>query len=85
MTPASSEDEYVASEASSSGGESESEMLADLEQLRATVATRSQKTKSTTRPTPASSKKKKPLKKKKAAATTDDREKKRSTSFSPEE
>jgi hypothetical protein len=70
MTPATSEDEYVASEASSNASESESETLADLEQLRATVATRSQTSKSTTRPTPASSKKKKPPKKKNAAATT---------------
>ena len=85
MTPASSEDEYVASEASSNGSESESETLADLEQLRATVATRSQKSKSMTRSTSASSTKKKPPKKKKAVETTDDREKKRSTSFSPEE
>ena len=57
MTPALSEDDYVASEASSSGGESESETLADLEQLRAKVATTTKKTESTTHPTPASAKK----------------------------
>ena len=61
MTPASSEDEFVASEASSSCGESESETLADLEQLHA--ATRSQKTKSPSHPPPASSKTKSPRRK----------------------
>ena len=83
MTPALSEDDYVTSEASSSGGELE--MLADLEHLRANVATTTKKTKSTIHPIPASAKKKKPPKKKKAVTTTDDHEKKRSTSFSPDE
>ncbi len=85
MTPASSEDDYVASEASSSGGELESETLADLEQMHAKLATTTNKTKSTKYPIPASAKKKTPPKKKKDVTTTDDSEKKCSTSFSPEE
>ncbi len=101
MSSASSDGEYVASVASSSDSddESECETLTELQKVRSNSGRATKKTKRKKRTTVASAKEKMPKKKKKAPTptkkaptptkkaptTTDDRDRKRSTSFSPEE
>ena len=85
MTSKSLDGKYNASDYSSVGSESESEMLADLEKLRTKAGTTTKKTKSTKHPEPASAKKKNLTKNNNASAKSDHNDKKHSTSFSPEE
>jgi hypothetical protein len=85
MISASLDGEYVASDCSTNGSETESETLADLEQMRMKASATTKKTNRTNHPKHASAKNRKLPKKNKASTKTDGNEKKQENSFSPEE